>query len=89
MAMTTQDWQEFEFKHMWRDIESRQDWRDLEPKRHHKEPRESVDPMTYLAVLAILAVIATLGLFVYAIRTGGDCVPHRPSVNMMYEPQEY
>ncbi len=88
MAMTAQDWREIEFRHDWREIESRRDVHELEPRRHHTKPRKPVNPMIYPAVLTILGVIGTLVMFVYAIRTADQHVPHRQSVNMMYEPEE-
>jgi hypothetical protein len=88
MAMTVQDWQEIEFKHKWQEIESRQEMREAEPGRQHTKPRKPVNPMIYPAILAILGVIGTLVMFVYAIRTANEHMPHRQSVNMMYEPRE-
>jgi hypothetical protein len=88
MAMTAQEWQEIELKHKWRELESEQNWREIESKRHHTKPKKPVDPMVYPAILTILGVIGALVMFVYAIRTADEHVPHRDSVKMMYQPQE-
>jgi hypothetical protein len=86
MAMTAQEW--LEIAHDWREIESRRDEQEVESRRHHTKPRKPVNPMIYPAILAMLGVIGTLVMFVYAIRTANEHVPHRQSVNMMYRTQE-
>jgi hypothetical protein len=39
---------------------STQNWQSVEPTRDLAKPKQSADPMAYLAVLVILAAITTL-----------------------------
>ena len=87
MAMSVQEWRNIELSRRWREIEGKQYWRGIDSKPYRKETRKPVDAMVYPAVLAILGVIGTMVLFVYAIRTVNEHLPHRPAVNLMYSPQ--